>query len=129
MNIKDAIGKNASGAITRKRFVKLDSAAADGDSVKQCDTLGEQAYGVALFGCSLSEAARGKGVSVVTGDRMIVEAGGTVNVGDPVMTAADGRGIVATTGKFILGYCDENGGGGAGTEISVDLSLAGAKVP
>lgn len=129
MNPDGAIGKNATTAITKKRFVKLDTAAADGDSVKQCDTQGEQAYGVALFGCSLSEAARGKGVSVIYRGRAIVEAGASVAMGAPVMSAADGRAITATSGNFILGYVDENAAGGAGTELSIVLSVAGSKVP
>jgi len=129
MNIDQAKGRNASGAITKKRFVKIDAAAADGESVKQCDAQGESAWGVSLFNVSLAEITRGKGASVITDGRAIVEAGATVANGDYVMAAADGRAITATTGNFILGVCDENGGGAAGDELGISLTLAGSKVP
>jgi hypothetical protein len=129
MNIDAAKGRNASGAITKKRFVKIDAAAADGESVKQCDTQGENAWGVSLFSVSLAEIARGKGASVINDGRAIVEAGATVANAAPVMSAADGRAITATSGNFILGYVDENGGGSAGDELGISLALAGAKVP
>lgn len=129
MNIDGSKGRNASGAITKKRFVKIDAAATDGESVKQCDTQGENAWGVSLFSVSLAEIARGKGCSVINDDRAIVEAGGTVANGAPVMSAADGRAITATSGNFILGYCDENGGGSAGDELGISVTFAGSKVP
>lgn len=129
MNIDQAKGRNASAAITKKRFVKIDAAAADGESVKQCDTQGENAWGVSLFSVSLAEIARGKGASVITDGRAIVEAGATVTMGGPVMSDANGKAINATTGNFILGYCDENGGGSAGDELGISLTLAGSKVP
>lgn len=129
MNIDQAKGRNASGPIVKKRFVKIDTAAADGETVKQCDTQGENAWGVSLFSVSNAEIARGKGASVITDGRAIVEAGGTVALAAPVMAAADGRAITATSGNFILGYCDENGGGAAGDELGISLTLAGSKVP
>ena len=129
MNIDQAKGKNASTAIVKKRFVKLDTAATDGETVKACDTQGENAYGAALFSVALAEVAKGKGCSVIIDGRAIVEAGATVPMGSLVMTAADGRAIVATTGNYILGYVDENGGGSAGDELGVVLILAGSKAP
>jgi hypothetical protein len=124
MNIDQAKGKNASGPITKHRFVKLDTAAADGESVLQCNAAGEAAYGVALFSASAIEIARGKGASVVTDGRMIVEAGGTVALGDPIATDNIGRAVVAASGNHVLGRCDENAGA-AGTQISVYLDNEG----
>lgn len=128
MNIDQAKGKNASGPITRRRFVKMDPGAADGESVEMCNTAGEFAYGVSLFNVSFAAIARGKGCSVITDGRAIVEQDGTVTtVGQLVATDATGRARLAQAGDFILGYCDENAGGAAGTEISVNLSLGGGK--
>jgi hypothetical protein len=127
MNIDQAKGKDAGGPITKRRFVKLVPADTTGNTVVQCNTLGEDAYGVALFSVASAEIARGKGVSVVTDGRVIVESAGSVNVGDAVATDAQGRGITAVAGNFVMGTCDENGGGVAGTEIGVILSLAGNK--
>ncbi len=129
MNIDQAKGKNASTPITKKRFVKLDLVATDGETVKACDTQGENSYGVSLFSVSSMEIARGKGASVITDGRAIVEAGATVALGDLVMTDSVGRAITATTGNYILGQCDENGGGAAGDELGIVLSLAGNKAP
>lgn len=124
MNIHGAKGKNASGAITAKRFVKLDTAAADGETVKQCDTLGERCYGVALFSVSTAEITRGKGCSVITEGRAVVKASAAIAVGDPVAVAADGRAKVAATGQAIVGICDEPASG-AGKDCSVYLGLGG----
>jgi predicted RecA/RadA family phage recombinase len=126
MNIGAAKGKNASGAITKKRFVKLDTAATDGESVLMCDTSGELAYGVALFSVSNAEINRGKGCSVVTEGRMILEAAEAIAVGDLVSTDDIGRAQVANSGDFIVGMCDEPATA-IGNECSVRLEIAGAK--
>lgn len=128
MNIDQAKGKNANGPITKKRFVKLDlTAGNDGESVVQCNTAAENAYGVALFSVSSVEALRGKGCSVIVDGRAIVEAGGTVNFGDLVTTDNVGRAVTAASTNFVLGVCDEGGGGAAGDELGIVLSLAGNK--
>jgi len=127
MNPDMAKGKNATSSITKKRFVKLDPNAADQESVLQCNTAGEAAYGVSLFSCSVAEATRGKGVSVITDGRAVVEAGGTVNIGQLVTTDVNGRAVVAATGNYIIGMCDENGGGGTGTELGIMLFVAAGK--
>lgn len=124
MNPGQAKGKNASGAITKHRFVKLDTAAADGETVKQCDTAGEGAFGVALFSVSAGEILRGKGASVITEGRMILEASEAIAVGAAVSTTNDGRAQNANTGDQILGYCDEPAAG-AGNQCSVFLDRAG----
>lgn len=120
-------GKNAGGAITKKRFVKLDTTAADGETVIQCSVAGEAAYGVSLFSVSVAEIAKDKGASVLTDGRAIVEASEAIAVGDPVATTNDGRAKIATTGNHVLGMCDEPAGA-SGNECSVDLSKAGGTV-
>lgn len=122
-NFLMAKGKNASAAVTKKRFVKLDSAATDGETVKQCDTAGEAAFGVSEFDVSTAEIAKGKGVTCHTEGRAILEASEAIAVGQAVATTNDGRAKVATSGNYILGVCDEPASG-AGNECSVMLSLA-----
>src|SRR6266404_3106243 len=119
-NVTMAKGKNAATAVVKKRFVKL--VQDDTDSVEQCDTGGEDAYGVAIYSVSTLEIAKGKLVSVQTDGRAIVEAASAVGAGEYVTTDGDGKGVVATSGDVVLGMCDEPGGGTAGDEISVDLS-------
>jgi Uncharacterized conserved protein (DUF2190) len=126
MNIGAAKGKNASGPITKKRFVKLDTAATDGETVKQVDTAGELAYGVALFSVSNAEINRGKGCSVITEGRAVMEASEAIPVGSLVGTESDGRARVADSGDYIMGICDEPAAA-TGNECSVRLEVAGAK--
>lgn len=125
-NPDQAKGKNASTPIIKKRFVKLDTAAADGETVKACDTAGELAYGVAMFSVSASEISRGKGASVITEGRAVVEASAALAVGTPVSTTNDGRAKAAASGEYILGKIDEPASG-AGNECSVALWQGGAK--
>jgi len=115
-------GKNASAAITKKRFVKLDTTDTTGETVKQCDTSGERAFGVSQFSVSAAEILRGKGASVLTEGRAIVEAGAALTVGQEVMTDASGRAVLATSGLYVLGVVDEPASG-IGAECSVDLSM------
>lgn len=123
-NIGAAKGKNASGAITKKRFVKLDTAAADGETVKQCDAVGEQAYGVALFSVSVAEIAKGKGCSVITGGRAVVEAGAALPIGTQVSCDASGRAIVAIATHQVLGMVDEPAAG-IGNDCTVNIRFGG----
>ena len=115
-------GKNASAAITKKRFVKLDGTDTTGETVKQCDTAGERAFGVSQFSVSAAEILKGKGASVLTEGRAIVEAGAALTVGQEVMTDASGRAVLATSGLYVLGVVDEPASG-IGAECSVDLSM------
>lgn len=124
MNIDQAKGKNASGPITKKRFVKLDTAATDGETVKQCDTLGEFCYGVSLFSVSVAEISRGKGASVIIDGRAVLESAGAINAGTPVSSDALGRAKAAAAGEYICGWCDEPSTG-AGNDCSVVLDKAG----
>lgn len=122
-NYTEAKARNAGGAITKKRFVK--NVADTSDSVVQCDTNGELAYGVAIFSVSVAEAAKGKEVSVHTAGRAILEAGEAINPGQLVRTMADGRAGVAAGTHYVMGICDE-GASGAGKECSVKLNIGGS---
>jgi len=124
-NPDQAKGKNASSAINRRRFVKLDTAASDGETVKQCDTAGEMAYGVSMFSVSLAEITRGKGASVITEGRAIVEASAALAVGTRVATTNDGRAKAAASGDAVLGSIDEPASG-AGNDCTVALWHGGA---
>ena len=121
-NFINAKGRNAGGAITKKRFVKMDRTADDGETVVQCSADGESAYGVSLYSVTTDEIDRGKGVSVLTEGRAIVEASEAIEVDDPVATTANGRAKVADAGDVILGSCDEPAST-AGHECSVALSV------
>lgn len=96
-------GKNASGAITKKRFVKLDTAAADGETVKMCDAQGEDAFGVAVFSVSTLEIAKGKGATVSIEGIAIVEASAALAVGTAVTTGATGKAEAALSGDYVIG--------------------------
>lgn len=106
-NISAAKGKNAGGAITKCRFVKLDTTAADRETVVQCSVDGESCFGVSMFGVSLAEIAQGKGCSVATGGRVIVQAAAALEVGTQVTTDVDGKAKAAAAGDQILGIVDE----------------------
>lgn len=123
-----AKGKNAAAAITKKRFVKLDTTATDGETVKPCDAAGELAYGVALFSVSAAELLKDKGCSVMVEGRAIVEASVALAVGAPVATTNDGRAKAPATGDYVLGFVDEPASGAA-SECSVVLSGVGHKLP
>lgn len=105
-----AKGRNAGGAITKKRFVVLDTTAADGETVIQAtdaDTVATPLYGVSIFSVSVAEIEKGKGCSVVMEGRAIVTAATALAIGAVVTTDANGKAVVATTGDWIGGVVDE----------------------
>jgi len=102
------ITKTASGAITRKRFVKSEGA--------QATVAGERVQGVSRDG-----AADGAPVPVTIMGTALVTAGQPVQAYQKVMTAADGKVIPAQKGKFIAG--EAQSAGGAGEDIEVLLQI------
>ena len=120
-----AKGKNTSTALTKKRFVKLDTAATDGETVKACDTAGEGAFGVSLFSVSAAEITKDKGASVQVEGIAVVEAAAALAVGVLVTTDNVGRAAVAASGNYILGKVVEPAGA-PGNEAAVLLSVASA---
>jgi hypothetical protein len=113
-------GYDAGGAITKKRFVKF---SAD-STVVQCSVAGEAASGVALFDVAAAEILKGKGASVLTEGRAIMEGAAAIAIGAKVATDNQGRAITAAAGNQVLGICDEPCPG-TGSECSVHLSIGG----
>lgn len=107
----------ASGVITRQRFVTL-----DGDQkVRRSDALGQRALGVAVMDISADEAARGKSTAVMTLGIAYVEAGAAIARDAMVTTDATGRAVTAAGGNAIMGRA-RKAAGGAGELVPVFLS-------
>lgn len=124
-----AKGRNASGAITKKRFVVRDGAATDGETVKQATggaVAGEPLAGVSKFSVSLSEIDHGKGCSVIMSGRAIVTAAEQLDVGDVVTSDANGQATVASAGDWIGGVVDEPAAG-AGDDCTIVVDCDGSK--
>lgn len=100
-----AKGKNATAAITKKRFVKVDGT--DHEGVKQCDAQGENAIGVSLFSVSAAEILKGKGCSVQMQGIAIVEASAALAEGSLVTTGTAGKAEAAASGDYVLGMVIE----------------------
>lgn len=121
-------GRNASGPITKKRFVVRDTAATDGETVKQAAggaVATEPLAGISIFSVSSSEIAHGKGCSVVMSGRAIVTAAEALPVGTIVTADADGKAVTATTGDWIGGVVDEPAAG-AGNDCSIVIDCDGS---
>lgn len=119
-------GRNASGPITKKRFVVRDTAAADGETVKQASSAtGDALAGISIFSVSLAEISHGKGCSVVMSGRAIVTAAEALAVGDVVTTDADGKAVGATTGDWVGGVVDEPAAN-AGDDCSIVIACDGS---
>lgn len=124
-----AKGRNASGAITKKRFVVRDGAATDGETVKQAAgsaVVGEPLAGVAKFSVSLAEIDKGKGCSVIMSGRAIVTASVQLDVGDVVTSDANGEAKVAAAGDWIGGVVDEPAAN-VGDDCTIVITCDGSK--
>ena len=122
-------GRNTAFALTKKRFVVLDTAATDGESVAPAtagNTAGKPLYGVSKFSVSLAEIAHGKGASVVLDGRAVVTAGTALAVGTVVTSDNVGRAVAAVAGDWIGGVVDEPASG-ADTDCSIDVACDGSK--
>ena len=120
-------GRNASGPITKKRFVVRDTAATDGETVKQASSAtGDALAGISIFSVSLAEINHGKGCSVVMSGRAIVTAAAALAVGDVVTSDANGMAAVAVAGDWVGGVVDEPAAG-AGDDCSIVIACDGSK--
>jgi len=122
-------GRNASGPITKKRFVVRDTAAADGETVKQAAgaaVAGEPLMGVSKFSVSLAEIAHGKGCTVVLSGRAVVTAAAALAVGALVTSDANGKAAAAAGGNWVGGIVDE-ASSGADTDCVIVLTCDGTK--
>jgi hypothetical protein len=122
-------GRNASGPITKKRFVVRDEAVTDGETVKQAasaTTAAEPLAGVSIFSVSSAEIAHGKGCSVVMTGRAVVTAAAALAVGARVTSDANGKAVAANTGDWLGGIVDEPASG-ADTDCSIVIVCDGTK--
>lgn len=115
MNVILPLNFQASGAITKGRFVKMTAAGI----VEECDTAGEISLGVAL-----ETVASGERVDFVCIGVAEVEAGAAIAVGVDVATANDGQAVAAATGNTILGITLD-AAGAAGDLVRVLLHAGG----
>jgi hypothetical protein len=121
-------GRNASSAISKGRFVVIDTTAADGESVLQASspTGPTPPIGVSKFSVSTTEIGKGKGCSVVMDGIALVEAGSALTEGQVVTVDSSGRAVVAVAGNWVCGYVNEPAAG-AGSMCSVFLTDPGTK--
>lgn len=111
-------GYDAEAAITKFRAVKLGTAA---ESVTPITAQGEDGVGVAQFGVTTAEIAKGKGASVRHQGITEWETNAAVTKGVDVTVAADGRCEPAATGDRVWGKALQ-AASGAGLRISVELA-------
>jgi Uncharacterized conserved protein (DUF2190) len=122
-----AKGYNASSAISKGRAVIYDTAAADGETVKQAaSATAAPIIGVSKFSVSTTEIAHGKGCSVIIDGRAIVEASAALTQGTVVSVDSSGRAAAASSGNYVLGIVDEPAAA-AGDYCSVLLGCDGTK--
>ncbi len=124
-------GRNASGPITKKRFVVRDDDVADGETVKQAAgaaVADEPLAGVSIFSVSLAEINHGKGCSVVMTGRAVVTAATALAVGTVVTADANGKAVAVASGNWIGGVVDEPSAG-ADNDCSINIVCDGTKAP
>lgn len=116
-------GYDADAAITVYRAVK---AGTSPESVTPVTTLGEGGIGVAQFGVSAAELAKGKGASVredgTTEWEVAAANGGVIARGADVTVAADGRVQAAAATHRVWGVARQ-ASTAAGQRIAVDLAV------
>lgn len=116
-------GYDADAAITVYRAVKPGTSA---ESVTPCTTLGENGVGVAQFGVSAGELAKGKGASVREDGTTEWEVGsansGVIAKGVDVTVDANGCCQTAATTHRVWGK-SRQASTAAGQRIAVDLAV------
>lgn len=120
-------GKNTSTPLTKKRFVVMDRAATDGETVKAAtagNTATEPLFGVSKFSVSAAEIAQGKGASVIMDGIAIVTAGEALQVGDVVTSDSEGRAVKVASGDWIGGVVNEPAAA-LGDDCSIDINCDG----
>ena len=112
-------GYDADAAITVFRAVK---AGTSPESVTPVSVAGEDGMGVAQFGVSAGELAKGKGASVRVHGITEFEAGGVIAREVDVTVDASGRCVAAAAGNRVWGKAKQ-AASGAGVRIAVDLAI------
>ena len=114
-------GYDAGGVIRKYRAVKF---SAD-ETVVEITASTDICIGVEQFGVTAPEQAKGKGASVRTAGRSLMEAGAAIALGVAVMADTQGRAITATATNRVIGVT-EDAAGAAGDQVSVMLDLPSA---
>lgn len=119
-------GYNAAAAITKFRAVKFSAA----ETVTPVTAATDQIAGIAQFGVSAAEIAKGKGASVRVEGITEAEASAAIAIGALVELIADGRVRTATasSGARIVGRCVGHPATNAGDRISLKVALGGGLV-
>jgi hypothetical protein len=117
-------GFDAAAAITKRRFVKAGSAAAD-PQVTPVTAATDVPLGVAEYDVTAAEILKGKGVSVQMVGIVEVEATGAIAVGGLVAPSANGRAQPAVATNRQVGVCVGHPATNAGDVIDVLLFLPG----
>lgn len=112
-------GFDADSAIVKFRGVKFGST---DEGVTAITVAGETGVGVAQFGVTSDEIAKGKGASVRESGITEWECGGTVERGDQVTVDNVGRCVQAAGADFIWGVARQSGS--TGDRIAVTLTGA-----
>lgn len=116
-------GYYAAAALTKFRAVKFSAA----ETVTPITGATDEVAGVAQFDVTAGEILKGKGSTVRTMGRSLMEASEAIAVGQPVSITANGRAQIAGAGERKIGLCVEPAGG-AGEFVSVHLDLPGTLV-
>jgi hypothetical protein len=115
-------GYDAGGVIRKYRAVKF---SAD-ETVVEVTASTDVCVGIEQFGVTAPEQAKGKGSSVRTAGRSLMEAGAAIAApGTLVMADTQGRAITATATNRVIGV-SEDAAGAAGDQVSVMLDLPSA---
>lgn len=118
-------GYRAAGALTKFRAVKFSAA----ETVTPVTAITDTIAGVAQFGVSTTELARGKGALVRVQGQTEMEASAAVAVGAIVSAGTDGRAKTAATGERVIGICVGHPATNAGDRCTVRLHGVGALSP
>lgn len=116
-------GYDAAAALTKFRFVKFSAE----ETVTPITAKTDIVAGVAQYGVTAPEIAKGKGASVRVMGASEIEAGATCTVGATAGLMADGTVRDAVTGDRVVGMF--RSGAATGGRASIQLALSGVIAP
>lgn len=115
-------GYRAAAALGKFRAVKFTAA----ETVGPVTAIADQIAGIAQFGVTAQELAKGKGASVRVAGHSEAEASAAIALGAQVSIGADGRVKTAAAGERIVGRCVGHPAGAAGDRITLHVTINGA---
>jgi|SRR5499426_910334 len=118
-------GYRAAAALTKFRAVKFSAA----ETVTPVTAITDQIAGIAQFGVTAGEIAKGKGSLTRTMGQSEMEAASAIAVGASVCINASGQATAAATGARVIGVCVGHPASVAGDRITVRLAVGGALSP